>query len=1492
MSSDDERPSAMQLPLSQTQRGMLFESLLASETGVNVEQVVCTLREPVAVEALAESWRQVLARHWTLRTSVVWEGVDEPSQIVHDDVEVTIDVVDRSGDADDGADDGADLLTVFLRDDRTRGIDLSAPPLMRWTLIRLGDDDHRLVWTFYHGLLDGRAFAIVLREVFALYDATRRGETIAFDELPSYERYLDWQRTRQASEAAARAHDFWARELAGLTEPTSVPFVRDSGATVGHEIVEQEIRLSTECTDALGALASAASATLSTVLHAAWALVLGRYTGERDLLVGSVRSGRPNTVEGAESMVGVFINSIPVRARIRPDARLGEWLSELRAQQLRVRPFETTPFADIIAASDFTAGTTPFESLLIFDRMPLDLQVRGEHGDDSGREFRLVDNTGFPLTLRGYAHGSTDGEMLLALAYDRQRFEDATIERMLGHLRCALEAMAEGPDRALAEIPILSDAERDRLVHGFNRTDREAALDRCVHDLLREQARRTPDAVALAHLDDQATYRELDERSEQIAHHLRELGVRDQARVGICVERSVEMVVALCGILKAGGAYVPLDPEFPAERLAFMAEDAGVTVLICEERTAALLPDIGVPVVRLDRDAAEISRQPSEPVESGASPDDLAYVIYTSGSTGKPKGVMIEHRNVASFFAGMDDRIGVEGGRVWLAVTSLSFDISVLEIFWTLTRGFKVVLFSDVVDRRAAVTGASSSARHVDFSLYYFASGGGDDDGDDPQRRYELLLEGAKFADAHGFSALWTPERHFHPFGGIYPSPPVVSAAVAAITERLQIRAGSVVLPLNDPIRVAEQWSVVDGLSKGRVGISFASGWQPNDFVLSPDNYADRKEGMFREIETVRALWRGEPVRRVDGSGAEIEVRVFPRPIQEELPVWVTAAGSPETFQRAGEIGANVLTHLLGQTIEEIREKIELYREARADAGHDPSTGCVTLMLHTFVSDDLDRVRDVARDPLKSYLSSAYSLVRRAAWSWPMLSQHARDEGEQLDAALDELSDDDRDALLEHAFDRYFETSGLFGTPESCQELIDRVKEIGVDEISCLIDFGIDRDAVLESLPHLARVREIAADRTAHAAQASARAVGESESAAELESRYSIPALIDRHEVTHLQCTPSMARMLLLDPGFRNSIARLECLLLGGEALPATVVDDVLSLTSARLVNMYGPTETTIWSSTHELTSIENGVAIGTPIANTQIYVLDPDLEPVPVGVAGEIWIGGEGVARGYHERPELTAERFVRDPFGNDPGRRIYRTGDLGRFREDGVLDFLGRVDFQVKIRGHRIELGEIEAALAARATVREAVVVAHEDTPDDVRLVGYLVAAERADVDVDLLRTDLAAQLPDYMVPSVLVELEEFPLTPNKKIDRKALPAPGDARVTVDADYEAPADEFEDRLASIWQDVLHIERVGAQQNFFDLGGHSINVVQVHAKIRDQLGVEVPLTDLFRYPTVRTLAQSFRTSGAEPVPSGGQRGQTRAAARKQAQSRRRRRRG
>ena len=1142
-------------------------------------------------------------------------------------------------------------------------------------------------------------------------------------------------------------------------------------------------------------------------MTAALILYLARTTGHACFDIGFGHEGWKESRPGLEQF---FAIQVPVRVALDGDRTVDAALRAVLSELAIARANQTY-------ARSLVARTPELRGRAI--RLPIGL-LQGDEPEEA------ADND---LTIALSRDGRTSHWNYRTSVFDHGRIQELqrAFTTFLQHLAADLEA-------PLAGVSLLTDAERERLLVTWNATHKAYPAEASIHELFERQVKRTPDAVAVVCEDQQRSYDELNRAANQLARHLRTLGAGPEVLVGICLERSIDLLTGVYGILKAGAAYVPLDPAYPADRLALMVEDAQVPILLTQQGLLHRLPSHHAKVVCIDTDWASIGREAEDNLDSGVSGSNLSYVIYTSGSTGIPKGVMVEHRNVTNFFAGMDDCIPHSPPGTWLAVTSLSFDISVLELFWTMARGFTVVLDGSS-DKRIRAAG-------IEFSLFYFAS----DEGENAADKYALLLEGAKFADRNGFAAVWTPERHFGAFGGLYPNPSVTSAALASITKSIGLRAGSCVSPLHSPIRIAEEWSVVDNISGGRVGISFAAGWQPNDFVLQPEQYATRKDTMFRGIEIVRRLWRGETIRFPGPNHQEVEVRTLPRPVQAELPVWVTVAGDPETFRMAGAGGFRILTHLLGQSVEQLVEKLSIYRKAWREHGH-PGNGYVTLMLHTFVGDDDDQVREVVRQPMIEYLAGALDLTEQAAWSFPAFKERASATGQSLSQmfAAQSLTPEEKAAILSHAFERYFQTSGLFGTLDTCLATVLRLKEIGIDEIACLIDFGVASSTALQHLEHLNRLRELAGDVTGQPARPS-----------------TIPALIARHKVTHLQCTPSMARLLTADRESRLALRGLRAMMVGGEALSAPLAQELGELVLGKLINMYGPTETTVWSSSYTVAGDESTIPIGRPVANTVLYILDRHMQLVPIGAPGDLYIGGKGVARGYWKRPDLTADRFVGDPFGG-PDARLYRTGDVAVYRSDGNVEFLGRNDDQVKLRGYRIELGEIEAVLDAHPGVGKSVVLAREDTPGDKRLVAYVTRAGALGVSVNDLREHLRAKLPEFMVPSHFVEMREFPLTPNVKIDRKAFPPPSATPVPV-AQVSAPSErggDLEQQLVSIWQEVLGIHPIDVHDDFFDLGGHSLLTIQLHRRISPLVDRPVAIADLFRYSTVHKLAAFLRAA-------------------------------
>lgn len=1200
-----------------------------------------------------------------------------------------------------------------------------------------------------------------------------------------------------------RSDDYWAKSLASL-DPVELPYSNNESSILTNidQYAKQDVSVPTNFSSALE------NVPVSQVIISAFSLLLGRISRKSEFDIAYVSK----SINLASNVVPSLYSEFSV-LHLGFDARLASNILVAHVAEQVAKTNERGSWAKDLIGRTPTLQSIP--ELVSGTALPMGVAV--------GIDQAILGTT---LTLSISEDGSN-----ARIYYNNACLGTEQASKFVQQLESVLKNLIEDANRPAGELELITQQEKRKILQDWNKTTVDYDNSHCMHHLFEQQVAEHPNATALVFEEETITYSALNNKSNQLARLLIDKGVGPDDLVGVNVNRSINLMVATLAVHKAGAAYVPLDPDFPAERIAYMVKDSAMKMLITQEDLEADLPQNNAEIICVDKLAYSSDEMANPDVKMTSA--NLAYVIYTSGSTGNPKGVMVEHRNVTNFFVGMDDRIEHKTAGVWLAVTSLSFDISVLELFWTLTRGFKVIIYRE--DRGAVAGGVSKKVQSQPMEFGLFMWGNDDAPGSE---KYRLLIEGAKYFDQNGFNSVWTPERHFSAFGGPYPNPAVTSAALATITKNLSIRSGSIVSPLHHPVRIAEDWAVIDNLSDGRVGLSFAAGWQPNDFVIMPQNHKNNKEVMVEQIDIVKRLWRGEKVAFKNPMGDMVETATLPRPVQEELPLWFTAAGNPESYRMAGEMGMNILTHLLGQNIEEVTEKIRIYRKAREEAGFDPATGKVTLMLHTFVGTSDSKVREVVRQPMKEYLRSAIKIVLDFAWSFPAFKRPGGQDSKPEDIDLSSLSAEEIDTILDFAFERYFETSGLFGTPETCLKMVNRCKAAGIDEIACLLDFGVDTDDVMDSLPMLKEVRDmanIAAD------------FSESEQG---DLDQTLPAQLERHQVTHFQCTPSMAQMLCFDEQAKLELSKLKHMMVGGEAFPNSLAKNLKSILNGRLTNMYGPTEATIWSTTQDIDNTQN-IPIGKPIANTDIYILDENRQPVPIGVPGDLYIGGQGVVRGYLNRPELTEERFLPSPF--KAGERIYWTGDLAKYRDDGVIEFLGRVDHQVKIRGYRIELGEIENKLSSHVSVLECVLLLREDTPGDQRLVAYIVATGSTP-DANEIREHLRKDLPEYMVPNDVVVLDSMPLTPNGKLDRKQLPFPQGVGQSSAAVYEAPKDELQQVIVNVWQETLNIEKVGVKDNFFDLGGHSLLIIRVHQQLKAKLDNPISLTDLYRFPTITSL--------------------------------------
>ncbi|MBW4564790.1 MAG: amino acid adenylation domain-containing protein [Mojavia pulchra JT2-VF2] len=1030
-------------PLSPMQQGILFHTLYAPNSGVYVEQLSCDIQGNLNIDIFQQAWQQLVERYPILRASFIWERIKEPVQVVHKQVQLPWQQQDLST---IGFIEQQEQIESCLVAEREKDFEISQAPLMRLMLVQLAEKHYKFIWTHHHLLLDGWSSSLLLQELFNCYHALSQGKDLKLQKPRPYRDYIAWLQKQDLS----KAENFWKQYLKGFTTVTSLGI---DDFSKSKNFATQILKLSKTETAALQSLARQQQLTLNTIVQGAWAILLSRYSGENDIVFGGVVSGRPTTLAGVESMVGVFINTLPVRISLNPQEFFIPWLKQLQIQQNEVRQYEYTPLIEIQKWSDVPSGQPLFEAIFNFQNYPINSSL--QQPIDNLKIFNINSfiHPHYPLNISV----QVNSELTLEIFCDRLRFDDAKITRILGHLQTLLLGMVANPQQRICELPLLTATERYQLLEEWNNTQVDYPQDQCIHQLFEAQVEKTPDAVAVVFENQQLTYRELNAKANQLAQYLQKLGVKKEVLVGICVERSLEMIIALLAILKTGGAYIPLDPTYPQERLAFMLEDSQISVLLTQQHLLKTLPPNYAQVICLDSDWESIAAHQQNPLDSNIDASNLSYTIYTSGSTGKPKGVQIRHRSVVNFLTAMQQKLQLTNTDNLLSVTTLSFDIAVLEIFLPLTTGAKLILVS-------------------------------------------------------------------------------------------------------------------------------------------------------REVAT-------------DG------------------------------------------TQLLKQ--------------------------------------------------------------------------------------------------------------------------------------------------------------------------------------------------LNNSAVTIMQATPATWRMLL-DAGWEgNSQLKILC---GGEALPYNLALQ-LRQRAASVWNLYGPTETTIWSTIHRVDEREAIVPIGRPIANTQIYILDKHLQPVPVGVPGELYIGGAGLARGYFNQPELTKEKFIPNPF--IPKTLLYKTGDLARYLSNGEIEYLGRIDYQVKLRGFRIELGEIEAVLEQHPAVRQCVVMVREDVPGNQRLVAYLVAENDA---TDELRQYLRQKLPEYMIPSAFVILDSLPLTPNGKVNRRALPAPENTNAELVSGFVAPRHPVEEVLAGIWTQVLGISQVSIYDNFFELGGHSLLATQVISRIRKTFGVDIPLQRLFEFPTIAKLAKNIQQTSHQGI--------------------------
>ena len=671
-------------PLSPMQQGMLFHSIYSPTSGVYVEQICFSLSGSMNVSAFELAWRKVVERHPVFRTFFVWENRPTPLQVVLKQVDLPWDNLDWQ---ELSSSEQQRQLSELLASQSKQGFSFKRPPLMKCTLIKQSKESYKFIWSHHHILMDGWCVPIIFKEVLSFYEAEVRGKTCYLAAPPPYREYIAWLNAQDKESAV----NFWRTTLQGFSAPT--PFGVDKPQAQNqrqqdYRHQERKLRLPASVSRGLQVIARTHHLTLSTIVQAAWALLLSRYSGERDVVFGVTVSGRTGGLPGVEKMVGLLINTLPLRLQVSPQQQLIPWLEEIQDLMAELQQYSYSSLFEIQTSSEVPGGISLFESIVVFENYPVDRSLFRDSSLELGHR-ESFEKTNYPLALVAVPRE----ELLLKISYDFARFEADSVERMLGHLETILSAVVENPQVVVGEIPLLTKAERFQVLVDWNKTEAEYPSDKCIHQLFEEQVERTPNAVAVVFENQQLTYQQLNQKSNHLAHYLQNLGVRPEVPVGIFLDRCVEMVVAVLGILKAGGAYVPLDPNAPLRRLGFMLKDADIRLVLTQDTFQGhLSSEWSGSAVALDTEWATIAQSPGTNLTSSATGENLAYIMYTSGSTGVPKGTSICQRSVVRLVTNTN-YLDFGAAETLLLLAPLAFDASTLELWGSLLHGARLVIF-------------------------------------------------------------------------------------------------------------------------------------------------------------------------------------------------------------------------------------------------------------------------------------------------------------------------------------------------------------------------------------------------------------------------------------------------------------------------------------------------------------------------------------------------------------------------------------------------------------------------------------------------------------------------------------------------------------------------------------------------------------------------------------------------------------------------------